>query len=74
MALNERLKTLRIKNGVTQRAIASGVGISEGTVQKFEYGIAKPKLDTFVRLADFFNVSLDYLVGRTDNPQVNRGV
>lgn len=68
MVLNERLKALRIQNGVTQRAIAKGVGISEGTVQKFEYGIAKPKLDTTMRLADYFNVSLDYLVGRSNNP------
>lgn len=68
MVLNERLKALRIQNGVTQRAIAKGVGISEGTVQKFEYGIAKPKLDTTMRLADYFNVSLDYLVGRSNSP------
>ena len=68
MALNERLRALRLQKRVTQRAIASGVGISEGTVQKFEYGVAKPKLDTVVRLADYFNVSLDYLVGRSNNP------
>lgn len=68
MALNERLRALRLQKRLTQRAIASGVGISEGTVQKFEYGVAKPKLDTVVRLADYFNVSLDYLVGRSNNP------
>jgi len=68
LALNERLRALRLQKRLTQRAIASGVGISEGTVQKFEYGVAKPKLDTVVRLADYFNVSLDYLVGRSNNP------
>lgn len=68
MALNERLRALRLQKRVTQRAIASGVGISEGTVQKFEYGVAKPKLDTVVRLADYFDVSLDYLLGRSNNP------
>lgn len=65
--LNERLKSLRVQSRVTQRAIANGIGVSEGTVQKFEYGQAKPKLDTVVRLADFFNVSTDYLLGRADN-------
>lgn len=73
MALNERLKTLRIKNGVTQKAIADGIGVTSVSVQRFEYGTAKPKLDTVVRLADFFGVSLDYLLGRTDVPEVARG-
>jgi len=68
LALIERLRALRLQKRVTQRAIASGVGISEGTVQKFEYGVAKPKLDTVVRLADYFDVSLDYLLGRSNNP------
>ena len=68
VALNERLKLLRLQKGVTQRAIANGVGIGEGTVQKFEYGKAKPKLDTLLRLADFFNVSTDYLLGRSNTP------
>lgn len=68
MLFNERLKTLRFQNGVTQKAIAEGIGVTPGSIQRFEYGTAKPKLDTVVSLADFFNVSLDYLVGRSDNP------
>lgn len=70
MVLNERLKELRIQNGVTQKAIADGIGVTPVSVQRFEYGTAKPKLDTVVRIADFFKVSIDYLLGRTDNPQV----
>lgn len=68
MILNERLKNLRIKNGVTQKAIAEGIGVTSVSVQRFEYGTAKPKLDTVIKLADFFNVSTDYLLGRSDNP------
>ena len=68
MILNERLKNLRIKNGVTQKAIAEGIGVTSVSVQRFEYGTAKPKLDTVIKLADFVNVSTDYLLGRSDNP------
>lgn len=70
MMLNERLKSLRLQHKVTQKAIAEGIGVVPVSVQRFEYGTAKPKLDTVVRLADFFNVSTDYLLGRTDNPKL----
>ncbi len=68
MILNERLKKLRLQNGVTQKAIAEGIGVTSVSVQRFEYGTARPKLDTVIKLADFFNVSTDYLLGRSDNP------
>ncbi len=68
MILNERLKKLRLQNGVTQKAIAEGIGVTSVSVQRFEYGTAKPKLDNVIKLADFFNVSTDYLLGRSDNP------
>ena len=41
-----------------------------GVVQKFEYGTARPKLDNVIKLADFFNVPIDYLVGRSDEPRL----
>ena len=72
MVLNERLKNLRLKNGVTQKAIADGVGVTSVSVQRFEYGTAKPKLDTVIKLADFFDVSTDYLLGRTDIPDIQK--
>lgn len=68
MMIPERLKSLRIQKGVTQKTIAEGIGVAPASLQRFEYGTVKPKLDTVARLADFFNVSIDYLVGRTDNP------
>lgn len=71
-AFNERLKGLRIQFGVTQKAIAEGIGVAPVSLQRFEYGTVKPKLDTVIRLADYFNVSTDYLLGRTDVPEVNR--
>ena len=68
MILNQRLRSLRLENNVTQQSVANALGVTVGNVQKFEYGTARPKLENVIKLADFFNVSLDYLVGRSDNP------
>ena len=68
--LNQRLKSLRLESKTTQQSVADALGVTVGNVQKFEYGTARPKLDNIVKLADFFNVSVDYLLGRTDNPQI----
>ena len=70
--LNQRLKALRLKNNVTQKNIAEAIGVTVGNLQKFEYGTARPKLENVIKLADFFNVSTDYLLGRTDNPSISR--
>ncbi len=72
MFSNERLKSLRLQRNITQKAIADAIGVSPVSLQRFEYGTVKPKLDTVIALADFFGVSLDYLVGRTDKPEINR--
>lgn len=68
-AIGERIKELRLEKKVTQKEIAEGIGVSSVSVQRFEYGSVRPSLDTLIALADFFDVSLDYLVGRSDNPR-----
>lgn len=66
LAFGRRLKLLRIEKGLKQTEMAEFVGCTEGNYQKMEYGnINVPGL-TLIKLADFFNVSLDYLVGRTN--------
>ena len=45
--------------------------ISQNSISRFENGVRKPDYDTLIQIADYFNVSLDYLVGRTDNPTIN---
>lgn len=72
MKLNERLKELRAAKKITQREVAEVLDVAPRNVQNFEYGTARPKLDNVVKIADYFDVSIDYLVGRTDNPKVNR--
>ncbi len=69
MINGERLRALRKQRGATQRAIAEDIGVAENSVRRFELGLANAKLGTVVALADLFNVSVDYLIGRSDNPQ-----
>ena len=68
----ERIKQLRAACGATQKEIALLLGMTPNAYQKYEYGEREPNMATFIALADYFDVSLDYLVGRTDNPEVNR--
>lgn len=67
----ERIKQLRSSRGETQKEIAAMLGMTPNAYQKYEYGEREPTIATFIALADYFDVSLDYLVGRSDNP--NRG-
>ena len=70
--LSERIKQLRVDKNLTQKQVAEILEIKEVSFQRFEYEIRRPGLDTLIKLADYFGVSLDYLVGRTDNPKVNK--
>lgn len=66
LPFGQRLKVLRIERGLKQKEMADFLGCTDRNYQKMEYGdINVPGL-TLIKLADFFNVSLDYLVGRTD--------
>lgn len=69
---SERIKMIRKASKLTQKQLAKESGLSERGVQNYELGERVPTLQAAIALADFFDVSLDYLVGRTDNPEVNR--
>lgn len=71
MKISDRLKLLRLSRKLTQRDVAASTGITEKGYQYYEYG-RTPRLAQLVALADFFGVSVDYLIGRTDNPDINR--
>lgn len=60
----EILFFLRRKKGLSQTAVAEKVGVSVQAYQKYEYGDADPTIDTLLKLADFFGVSVYYLLGR----------
>ena len=67
--LNERLIELKEQKSILQKDIAEQVGVSLRSYQRYEYGDRQPTADILIALADFFDVSLDYLVGRSDNPE-----
>ena len=60
-----RLRELRESRNLSQQTIADSIGCSSVTYSRYETGQREPSLDMLVELAKFFNVSVDYLVGRT---------
>lgn len=65
--LSERLKRLRLLSGFTQAELAKKVGLTENAIREIEKGRNFTTLDKLIKIADIFNVTLDYLVGRSDN-------
>lgn len=70
MDFKDRLKDLRLSNNLTQINVSSQIGLSERNYQRLESGCSKPKFETIIKLADFFGVSTDYLLCRTNNPEI----
>lgn len=66
----KRLATLRKEKGISQYEFADRIGFSRGQVANYEQGKREPDYETLQKIADFFNVSTDYLLGRTDNPDL----
>ena len=64
----DHLRKIRKSKKATQKDVAIAVGVSERNYQDWEYGNIKPGFDALIALADYFDVSLDYLVGRSDDP------
>ena len=62
----ERIRDLRIDRGLTQEAVAKILHVSQNTYSQYEIGISRYPLDAVVKLAEFYGVSMDYLVGLTD--------
>lgn len=66
-----RLKELRKRSGLTQEQMGSVIGVSKYAIHLYEKGINYPDAKGLIALAEHFHVSIDYLVGRTDNPNIN---
>ena len=64
-----RLKELRKSRGITQKAMAEHLGIQETSYQHYEYGKREPNHENTMKIANILNVSVDYLLGNSDNPQ-----
>ena len=70
--LSTRLKECRKAKGITQWQVAVYCDITEKAYQNYELMTREPKLEILVKIAELFDVSLDYLVGRTDQKQINK--
>ena len=64
--LAQRLKQCRKEKGLTQREVAIYCDITEKAYQNYELMTREPRLEILLKIAEYFDVSLDYLVGRTD--------
>ncbi len=64
----EHLKLARKQSGMTQKEVADNIGVGQSTYKNYECGIREPNGDTIVELANLFNVTTDYLLGREPAP------
>ena len=65
----ENIRSLRQDNGYTQKQIAQILGVSQNTYSQYEIGVLNYPVDALIKLADFYQVSVDYLLGRTPQKQ-----
>ena len=70
--MTNRLKELRFHKEKTQLQVQMETGIEQALLSKYENGVRIPPTDTLMILADYYGVSMDYIMGRTDNPKVNQ--
>ena len=68
----ERIRELRLERGLTQEAVGEIIGVKRFAVYSYEKGRACPEMKGLIALADYFDVSMDYLAGRTDKKETNR--
>lgn len=68
MNFSEALRRFRKERGLTQKEVALAIGIREAVYQRYEQERAVPSVNVLIKIANTFNVSADYLLGRTDSP------
>ena len=67
-----RLKQLRVERNISQIRLAMELSVSQHTISRYETGEREADYTMLIRIADYFDVSLDYLLERTDNPEINK--
>ena len=66
-----RLKELRKKKGLSQQRLAMELNVNQNTISRYESGEREADYKTLIMIADYFDVSIDYLLGRTDKKETN---
>lgn len=67
-----RLKELRKEKGISQLKLAMELNTNQNTISRYETGEREPGINELISLADYFNVSIDYLLGRTDSRNIQK--
>ena len=67
-----RLREIRKEKGISQLKLAMELNTNQNTISRYETGDREPGINELIRIADYFNVSIDYLLERTDNPYIQR--
>ncbi len=70
--LYKRIKELRKEKGITQVNVSTNIGVEESYYGKYERGVHDIPLSVLIKLADFYNVSLDYITERTNKREINK--
>ncbi len=69
--LNMRLKLLRKERQISQLKLALDLNMSQNTISRYETGEREPGINELINIANYFNVSIDYLLEQTENPKRN---
>lgn len=64
-----RLKELRKKHNISQLKLAMDLQLNQNAISRYETGVREADYSTLIKIADYFDVSIDYLLERTDNPE-----
>ena len=72
MIMQNNLKKLRKEKGYSQIAVQMKTGIEQALISKYERGERVPPTESLIRLAELYNVSIDYILCRTDKPEINK--
>ena len=67
-----RLKELRKNKGISQLRLATDLNTTQNTISRYETGEREPGIAELIKLADYFHVSVDYLIGRTNDPRFHK--
>lgn len=67
-----RLKELRLKRRLSQLRLAMELNTTQNTISRYETGDREPGIMELIKIADYFNVSVDYLLERTDDPKLHK--
>lgn len=67
-----RLKELRKKRNISQLKLALDLSMNQNTISRYETGEREADYKILIKIADYFNVSIDYLLERTNNPKINK--